>query len=1380
MHLQIVTDFPALVLIFMQPHSFRQGQSFVLNHLQNIGINLAMRRFFSLFFLLLPGFLPAATLWLAGVDTEGNPFPYGSGTFYYADTYQPALDLPPQIVVSNQGGVAFLAADAEPSETLRYLGSFFVQCAGIATPAALQIRAGCEIFYNIQMLHTGINLHGTTDLTQFVLLANDYLSPSSYKSKLFALQREGTTISEHNFWSAAEPSPIAWPSWRSVYASAAQRLLLYTPGSGEVMKFDRLESGWSEATPLTANNTDLPAAWASIADRRVAFSADGSTVYFSTSSDLKLSDDPLEGTGYSLYCFDLSSGVISFLASIGTAIAQPSCSADGEIAVIQCTRLTLCDFADNSQHSQIVKIKKNPSGNYDYELLSLDENNLPAGTDCYNPAISADGRFVTFSSSAKLTATETGGIEQIYRYDSASKHLELISSSNGVAASKQCYRPAISANGRYVGFATAANLTGYQGDYPQVVLADCGFYAAIADFTSASGNFSTLELSGNFRPEETTVTLLQALTAGQLQTAAGQEVVAGQAYPAASFPWHYFASGTPGSVSLSLRVQENGQSVDLVTVLQLQQEYVSLTDTGEHAPALAPGEYYEYGGLSCSEDGSRVSFVSTAPLSSKDQDTGSWYDANVHLRDFATGQLTVFPRQSAWPLQTALSGDGRRLLLRENDNKLYSWNGTAISLLAENVSEQFALSVDGSRLAYIATNGTVYWQEGSTVQALATDARPEVSRSLALNRDGSVLVYVSTSGLKVWHLATGAVSTLLAAQEVKDLSLNMSGSKVYFRKDASWQSLDCGGHGREPQELLSPADANYAGLLLSGNGRYVTYTRKNGSLAQQYHLDLHTGSELCLSEGGDATCVANGANMAISGAGTWVYFTSLAANLAGGDTNGQLDIFRARIAPDAGVPAELTSKVQTAQEDEESILPLTFTSARSQDAIPTLLDTATTAGGTVRLRTPSFEHPWYSVVYLSAADYVGQDSFQLTLWDGTVHSAAQTVAVTVQNVNDPPQWLVPDSPLPFGQLGDTGGQITWTVILAEGETAYLALPDCLRDPDLANPAPDIDSIAYSLPDGPKGGWADIDGSKLQLSPGYDLVDKATGSRDFIFTCRAADLAGEQADLQVKVTVQHRNRPPKLGVTELRYQQQDGVRLDYADFAASDPDGDAPKIAFALPPGCSLQDKDNAALSEAQIAAGLASESFPLRLLIPGSAADQLEEMSAWAVDEDSAVSAPIPVIILLRAVTFRPADLWSNSEDSGSLKRLCLGWNLLCVPYSLTSGEAATLFGAGTALWFWAPDKDKYMLMAEDTVLAPGQGFWLYLADPKVLALADIVLQYGRTVPAPWPAGWNLSGPSWQDLEQATRPAGRLWELSENVYTASAEFNNGPYWFLQP
>ncbi|NLF92875.1 MAG: hypothetical protein GX564_03220, partial [Oligosphaeraceae bacterium] len=840
-------------------------------------------------------------------------------------------------------------------------------------------------------------------------------------------------------------------------------------------------------------------------------------------------------------------------------------------------------------------------------------------------------------------------------------------------------------------------------------------------------------------------------------------------------------------VYLPLRVQENGHSLDLsplVTVSQLQQEYVSLTDSGE--PATAPDGFYEYSGLSCSEDGSRVSFVSTAPLSSEDEDTGNWYDANVHLRDFMTGQLTVFPRQNGTPLQTALSGDGTRMLLWETGNRLYSWDGNSISpvAVANNVSEQFAMSVDGSRLAYIATDGKVYWQEGTAApQTLATDAVQGVSRSLALNRDGSVLVYLSTGGLRVWHLATGVVTTLLEAPAVSDLSLNMSGSRVYFRSGASWQSLSCGGTAQEPQELLDLADGTYAGLLLSGNGRYVTYTYlpNNGALAQQYRLDLHTEIELCLSEGGDATCVANAANMAISGAGTWVYFTSKAANLAGGDNNQQPDIFRVRIAPDAGDPAELTSEAQIAQEDQEVILPLAFTASRGQDAIPTLLSSATAAGGTVRLRTPSFEHPWYSVEYLSAADYVGQDSFQLTLWDGTVHSAAQTVTVTVQNVNDPPQWLVPDSPLPFGQLSDTDGQLVWTVALAEGQTAYLALPDCLRDPDLANPAPDTDSVAFSLLDAPEGGWASIDGSQLLLSPeDYDLVDKATGSRVFTFTCRATDLAGGQANLQVMVTVQHRNRPPQLDVTALKYLQQDGVLLHYADFAASDPDGEIPKIAFTLPNGCSLQDKDSAALGEAQIAAGLAPESFPLRLLIPGGVADQLE-MSAWAVDGDEAVSDTITITILLRAVTFHPANIWSSSEGGG-LQRLLPGWNLLCVPYTLTREEAATLFGTGASLWLWAPDKDKYVLLAEGESLASGQGFWLFLADPAALILTDIVLQNGRSFPAARPAGWNLSGPSWQDLEleQSTRPAGELWELSGNAYTASTVFSKGPYWFLQP
>ncbi|NLF93097.1 MAG: hypothetical protein GX564_04330, partial [Oligosphaeraceae bacterium] len=474
-------------------------------------------------------------------------------------------------------------------------------------------------------------------MTQFALLANDYIAPKSYKSNFFALQRTGTVITENMFWAAENSSPInSLPSWRSVYAAEAEQLLLYTPGSGGPVKFDRLASGWSEAAPLIAVNTDLPSAWADISDRRVAFSADGSTVYFSTSADLNLSTESLEGSDYSLYRFDLSDGMVSFVDSIGNIAAEPSCSADGEIFALQGTRWVLGGQVHYSSHSQILLLTRDLSGAYSYELVSRSSTGAAADADCTSPAISADGRFVTFASRASnLVAAASGGVEaQIYRYDTVTRQLELLSAAaNGAPANRPCYQPAISANGRYVGFATAAtNLTSYQGNYPQVLLADCGFYAAIADFNSGLGNISALDISGNFQPEATTVTLLQALTAGQLRTAAGQTVVVGQAYPVASFPWRYVASGTPGEVYLPLRVQENGPSVDLtplVTVSQLQQQYVSLTDNGELAPA--PDGTYEYGGLSCSEDGSRVSFFSTARLSNEDEDTGSWYDANVHL-----------------------------------------------------------------------------------------------------------------------------------------------------------------------------------------------------------------------------------------------------------------------------------------------------------------------------------------------------------------------------------------------------------------------------------------------------------------------------------------------------------------------------------------------------------------------------------------------------------------------------------------------------------------------------------------------------------------------------------------------------------------------------
>lgn len=79
--------------------------------------------------------------------------------------------------------------------------------------------------------------------------------------------------------------------------------------------------------------------------------------------------------------------------------------------------------------------------------------------DCSSPSISADGRFVVFSSLANnLTAIETSNIDQIYLFDRQTRKTSMVSvRPDGRAANDSSVLAAISGNGRFVAFTSFAS-----------------------------------------------------------------------------------------------------------------------------------------------------------------------------------------------------------------------------------------------------------------------------------------------------------------------------------------------------------------------------------------------------------------------------------------------------------------------------------------------------------------------------------------------------------------------------------------------------------------------------------------------------------------------------------------------------------------------------------------------------------------------------------------------------------------------------------------------------------------------------------------------------------------------------------------------------------
>ncbi len=91
-------------------------------------------------------------------------------------------------------------------------------------------------------------------------------------------------------------------------------------------------------------------------------------------------------------------------------------------------------------------------------LISRSSGGVLGNRNSFNPAISADGRYIAFESLAtNLVSGAQGAGSQIYVYDRLLQRVERVSiSANGLAANGSCYTPSISADGRFVTYESLA------------------------------------------------------------------------------------------------------------------------------------------------------------------------------------------------------------------------------------------------------------------------------------------------------------------------------------------------------------------------------------------------------------------------------------------------------------------------------------------------------------------------------------------------------------------------------------------------------------------------------------------------------------------------------------------------------------------------------------------------------------------------------------------------------------------------------------------------------------------------------------------------------------------------------------------------------------
>jgi Tol biopolymer transport system component len=136
----------------------------------------------------------------------------------------------------------------------------------------------------------------------------------------------------------------------------------------------------------------------------------------------------------------------------GTVIPlQPSISADGRYVAFHSTATNLVSGDTNALPDIFVRDRQTGTT----YLLSRDS---AGGEGSAEPAISGDGRYVTFNSDAtNLVSGDTNGAYDIFVRDRQTGTTTLVSrSSAGVVGDEGSAEPAISGDGRYVAFFSSA------------------------------------------------------------------------------------------------------------------------------------------------------------------------------------------------------------------------------------------------------------------------------------------------------------------------------------------------------------------------------------------------------------------------------------------------------------------------------------------------------------------------------------------------------------------------------------------------------------------------------------------------------------------------------------------------------------------------------------------------------------------------------------------------------------------------------------------------------------------------------------------------------------------------------------------------------------
>jgi PKD repeat protein len=537
--------------------------------------------------------------------------------------------------------------------------------------------------------------------------------------------------------------------------------------------------------------------------------------------------------------------------------------------------------------------------------VSIASDGTQGNGNSYPPSISADARFVAFASEASnLVDDDTNGHSDIFIHDrKTGETTRLPVAGDGTQSNGGSYRPLLSADGRFVAFSSdASNLVDNDtNNYKDVFLHDRQTGETIRVSVASDGTEGDRESEGPSVSGDGRFVAFSSY-AGNLvdngtkgrreiylhdrQTRETTRVsVASDGTPANSYSGWPAISGDGRLVAF----ESAASNLVLGDTNDRHDVFVHDRQTGETTRVSVASDGTQGNGwsewASISADGRFVAF-SSASDNLVDDDTNNHYDLFVHDRQ--TGETIRASVASdgtegnGWTQNPAsFSADGRFVAFD-------SWASTLVPGDTNGVDDIFIHDLQRRETirVSVADDGTQS-NGGSWWPFLSGDGRFVAFLSRASNlvpgdSNGADDVFVRTG-----YIPASEIYLTLGSSQVSDLTVTMSGTVTATYSSITrlnWQWGDgAGGDQWFPAVHTYTVGGTYPITATAyddlGNTAVVTTAVQ---LGETMRVSVASNG----TEGDD-----NSWNSSISGGGRFVAFGSSASNLVSGDTNGVEDIF---------------------------------------------------------------------------------------------------------------------------------------------------------------------------------------------------------------------------------------------------------------------------------------------------------------------------------------------------------------------------------------------------------------------------------------------------------------------------------------------------------